>query len=37
MSDQQLYDNLQNEIKNLIQDQIVLDVDLKGLRVDKQV
>lgn len=34
---QQASGNMQANIKSLIQDQIVLDVDLKGLRVDKQV
>lgn len=35
--EQQVSQNLQTNIKSLIQDQIVLDVDLKGLRVNKQV
>lgn len=35
--DQQAIGNLQTNIKSLIQDQIVLDVDLKGLRVDTQI
>lgn len=35
--DQQALENLQTSIKSLIQDQIVLDVDMKGLRVDKQI
>jgi len=35
--DQQAINNLQTNIKSLIQDQIVLDVDLKGLRVDTQI
>lgn len=34
---QQAVENLQSNIKNLIQDQIVLDVDMKGLRVNKQL
>lgn len=34
---QQAIENLQENVKSLIQDQIVLDVDMKGLRVDKQV
>ncbi len=35
--DQQAIQNLQSNIKILIQDQIVLDVDMKGLRVNQQV
>ena len=35
--DQQATQNLQTNIKVLIQDQIVLDVDMKGLRVNQQV
>lgn len=34
---QQTSEAIQTNIKNLIQDQILLDVDLKGLRVDDQV
>ena len=34
---QQSAEMVQTTIKNLIQDQTLLDVDLKGLRVDKQV
>ncbi|MDE6853408.1 MAG: hypothetical protein K2J67_13165 [Lachnospiraceae bacterium] len=34
---QQTGDAVQANIKNLIQDQILLDVDLKGLRVDDQI
>lgn len=34
---QQAILNLQTDVKTLIQDQIVLDVDMKGLRVDKSV
>lgn len=34
---QQTNANLQANVKNLIQDQVLLDVDLKGLRVNKQV
>lgn len=34
---QQTSENIQTNIKNLIQDQVLLDVDLKGLRVDDQV
>lgn len=33
----QTIDNLQQDIKSLIQDQTFLDVDLKGLRVDKKL
>lgn len=36
-STQQSAEMIQSTIKNLIQDQTLLDVDLKGLRVDKQV
>lgn len=36
-STQQNAEMIQSTIKNLIQDQTLLDVDLKGLRVDKQV
>ena len=34
---QQAILNLQTDVKTLIQDQIVLDVDMKGLRVNEQV
>ena len=34
---QQAILNLQTDVKTLIQDQIVLDVDMKGLRVDQSV
>lgn len=34
---QQAMETLQSNIKSLIQDQVALDVDMKGLRVDKQV
>lgn len=34
---QQAIQNLQSNIKSLIQDQILLDVDMKGLRVDEQI
>lgn len=34
---QQAIENLQANIKSLIQDQVVLDVDLKGLKVNQQV
>lgn len=34
---QQTSEAVQTNIKNLIQDQILLDVDLKGLRVDDQI
>ncbi|MCH5266842.1 MAG: hypothetical protein J1E62_00750 [Lachnospiraceae bacterium] len=33
----QTIDNLQQDVKSLIQDQTFLDVDLKGLRVDKKL
>lgn len=34
---QNAVENLQANIKSLVQDQIMLDVDMKGLRVDQQV
>lgn len=34
---QQTSDSMQTNVKNLIQDQVLLDVDIKGLRVDKQI
>lgn len=36
-SNQQAIEQLQADIKSLIQDQIVLDVDMKGLRVNEQI
>ncbi len=34
---QQTSESIQTNVKNLIQDQVLLDVDIKGLRMDKQV
>lgn len=34
---QQITQNMQSDIKSLIQEQTLLDVDLKGLRVNKQI